>query len=67
MITTDNLRVDCIATRDMFNRKIIRLESARGLYSIGNDPTKAKAAWLRKLKVWRNEIEDLLSSFPAQD
>ena len=65
MVTLNGLRRDWTTMRQMLDWEVARIESESRIHLVGEYPRQATAAWLRKLRAWRNDLDELIASFPA--
>jgi hypothetical protein len=66
MNTLDDLRADWIALRKSLGAHITFLEAGGRIHPVGQDPEKATAELLERLKHYRSEVETWLVSLPSE-
>jgi hypothetical protein len=64
MSSLQHLHREWLSLRDTFNERIGRLETGETIYA---DSQYATNAWQNKLRVWRQELEDLIAQYPPTD
>jgi hypothetical protein len=50
-----------IQAREILNKQIGYLEQGKYIYAVGQDPVKATADWLEKLKKFRFELDTIIT------
>ena len=66
MNTLDDLRAEWIEVRKSLGRHIAHLEAGNPIHPIGQDPDKATAELLIRLKQYRAEVESWLVELPSE-
>ena len=50
-----------IQVKEVLNKQISYLEQEQFIYAVGQDPVKATADWLEKLKKFRFELDTIIT------
>jgi hypothetical protein len=50
-----------IQAKEILNKQISYLEQGKFIYAVGQDPVKATADWLEKLKKFRFELDTIIT------
>ena len=66
MNTLDDLRAEWIEVRKSLSRHITYLEAGNKIRPIGQDPDKASAELLERLKQYRAEVQKWLAHLPSE-
>jgi hypothetical protein len=66
MNTLDNLRAEWIEIRKSLGRQIAYFEAGNKIHPIDQDPNKATAEFLKRLKQYRSQVEEWLAHLPSE-